>query len=497
MQNVLQYLRVAVSPRDGGELTDGQLLRNFVEHADEAAFETLLHRHGATVLGVCRRILGHQQDAEDAFQATFLVLARKAASIVSQETVGNWLYGVAYRTARKAKVASTRRRNREAQAAISQPQECQTHEVWQDLQPLLDQELHRLPAKYRSPIVLCDLEGKTRPEAARQLGWPEGTLSWRLASARSMLAKRLERHGVTLSAATLGLLIAQNASARASAQLIVSTSKAASFSSLGQAVAAGLTSADVAALTEGVLRTMFYLKLKIATAVCLTLAVLATGLGVVSYRALAAPANPTGEQVQAAERTGSNEENLVAAGGEREARKAPDVSGTISEISADGKVLTVKTSAGGRGGEEPKFTAVTLNDKTKVEFDSVGKELKRKFKVGDAVAVTLDGGPAGLVRVSSAPDVAGKITAVSANGKAITVETPAVGRTGEAKKFEIKITDKTYMVKTTTRGGEDIQSDRPEVGHSASVWLAEGSPDTAGALSIRKPSPPGKPGERR
>ncbi len=213
ISSVLRYLRVAVSAKDGGELTDGQLLQSFIDRGDEGAFETLVHRHGAAVLGVCRRVLCHQQDAEDAFQATFLVLARKAASIVSQETVGNWLYGVAYRTARKAKVANARRRNRETQAATMLRQEHKTNEVWLDLQPLLDRELHTLPAKYRSPIVLCDLEGKTRPEAARQLGWPEGTLSWRLASARSMLAKRLERRGVTLSAGALGLAIAQNASA--------------------------------------------------------------------------------------------------------------------------------------------------------------------------------------------------------------------------------------------------------------------------------------------
>ena len=172
--SVLRYLRLIVAPRDGGELTDGQLLQRFVDRGDEGAFETLVLRHGGTVLGACRRVLGHEQDAEDAFQATFLVLARKAASIGSRETVGNWLYGVAYRTARKAKVTNARRRNRETQAASMLRENHETKEVWSELQPLLDHELHRLPAKYRSPLVLCDLEGKTRSEAARQLGLARG-----------------------------------------------------------------------------------------------------------------------------------------------------------------------------------------------------------------------------------------------------------------------------------------------------------------------------------
>jgi RNA polymerase sigma factor (sigma-70 family) len=494
--SVLRYLRGAVSAKDGGALTDAQLLQSFVDHHDAEAFETLVRRHGPAVLGVCRRVLHQQQDAEDAFQATFLVLARKAASIVSQATVGNWLYGVAYRTARKAKVTNARRRNREAQAATMPQHEHNTDEVWHDLQPLLDQELHRLPAKYRSPIMLCDLEGKTRPEAARQLGWPEGTLSWRLASARTMLAKRLRRRGLALSAGSLALVLSQQASASLSAPLVLSTVKAATLSPLGQAVAAGLISVDVAALTEGVLRTMFYTKLKIAGAVCLAVAVMGAGVGVVSYGALAAPADraPATDQ---ADRDGQN--RVAAADGERggEPKNAADVSGRITAISADGKVLTVQTGGGGRG-EEPQFTEVKLTDKTKIEFNGVGKDLNRKLKVGDTVAVSLQGGSAGLVQATAAPDVAGKITAVSGDGKAFTVETSAGGRNGdEPKTVEIKITDKTQMLKAASRGGEEVQPEKPAVGHSASVWLVDGSKDTAAAVDIRKPSPLGERGERR
>ena len=152
---------------------------------DEAAFEALVRRHGPMVLGVCRRVLRNHHDAEDAFQATFLVLVRKAASIVPREMVANWLYGVAYRTALKARSMIARQRVRERQVTeMPEPEAAEPDDCWRDLQPLLDQELSRLPDKYRVPIVLCDLEGKTGKEAARQLGWPEGTVASRLARGR-------------------------------------------------------------------------------------------------------------------------------------------------------------------------------------------------------------------------------------------------------------------------------------------------------------------------
>jgi len=339
--------------------------------------------------------------------------------------------------------------------------------------------------------VLCDLEGKTRPEAARQLGWPEGTLSWRLASARTMLAKRLTRRGLALSAGSLALVLSQKASASLPAPLVLSTVKAATYSASGQAVAAGLISADVAALTEGVLRTMFFTNLKIAVAVCLVLAVMATGVAVASYGALTVPA----DRVQATNPADQEAPKLVALAEGRdagEAKKPADVSGRITAISADGKVLTVQTGGDGRG-EAPQLTEVKLTDKTKVEFNGVGKDLNRKLKVGDSVAVSLQDGSAGLIQATAAPDIAGKITAVSADGKAFTVETSGGGRNAEEpNKFEIKITDQTQIVKPVSRDGEVAQPDKPEVGHSASVWLVEGSKDTAAALHVRKPSPPGE-----
>src|SRR5262249_42961899 len=156
-------LRRAALLRDGGGMTDGQLLECFLTRRDEAAFAALVRRHGPMVLGVCRRMLHNPHDAEDAFQATFPVLGRKAATIARRELLGNWLYGVAYRTALDARAAAARRRVREKQVSeMPEPEASASEDVWRDLRPLLDEELSRLPDKYRVPVVLCDLEGRTR-----------------------------------------------------------------------------------------------------------------------------------------------------------------------------------------------------------------------------------------------------------------------------------------------------------------------------------------------
>jgi RNA polymerase sigma factor (sigma-70 family) len=285
MERWIHHLRRTALLSDGGGLSDGQLLQCFVLERQSAAFEALLRRHGSMVLGVCRRILRHAQDAEDAFQATWLVFVRKAHSISPPDMVANWLYGVAYRTALKAKAATARRWTKERQVKEMAPRDVESEGMWQDLQPLLDQELNRLPDKYRLPIVLCDLEGKTRKEAARQLGWPEGTLSGRLSRARVMLAKRISRRGVALSGGALAAALSQNvASAQLPSSLVVSTIKAATFIAAGHATAAaGMISAKVASLTEGVLKTMLLTKLKIVTAVLLGGIVLGTGITKAGY----------------------------------------------------------------------------------------------------------------------------------------------------------------------------------------------------------------------
>src|SRR5437870_3678780 len=167
LNSVIEHLRRA-GLRDTAGLGDGELLGRFVERRDEAALATLIRRHGPMVWGVCRRLLGHH-DAEDAFQATFLVLVRKAASVVPRELVGNFLYGVAHQTALQARRTVARRRAREVQVTVMPDTEAAQQDQWRDVQPLLDQELIRLPDIYRTVLVLCDLEGRTRKEVARQL----------------------------------------------------------------------------------------------------------------------------------------------------------------------------------------------------------------------------------------------------------------------------------------------------------------------------------------
>jgi RNA polymerase sigma factor (sigma-70 family) len=301
LSRVIEEFRQATLARDGAGKTDGQLLEAFVSRQDEAAFTALVHLHGPMVLGVCRRLLGNVHDSEEAFQATFLVLARKAASIRPREMVGNWLYGVASRTALGARAANARRRSRERQVDRMPEPQTDPEDLWLELQPLLDQELSRLPDRYRVPVVLCELEGRTRRDVARQLAIPEGTLSSRLATARKLLAGRLSRRGLTLSGGLLGAVLSENVASAVPASLVTSTVKGATLVAAGETGAAGLVSARVAALAKGVIQGMFVSKLKIATVVLLTLALGGTGAVVLTHKALA---GNTGDEKVARPRDG-------------------------------------------------------------------------------------------------------------------------------------------------------------------------------------------------
>jgi RNA polymerase sigma factor (sigma-70 family) len=274
---VLRHLHRTVLGDDAAGRSDAQLLGCFVAQRDEAAFELLVRRHGPMVLGVCRRILGDPHDAEDAFQATFLVLVRKAGSVSPPDMLPNWLYGVAYRTAIKARALAARRRAREKQVVSLPEPPPPRAEPWADLRPLLDRELNALPDKYRAPIVLCGLEGKSHQEAARQLGWPVGTVSGRLSRARALLAKRLTRRGVALSAATAGAVAASAAPAAVPVPLVAATVRAAGLFAAGPAAA---IPAPITALTEGVIRSMFLAKLTRLSALLLFVVTLTAGAGV-------------------------------------------------------------------------------------------------------------------------------------------------------------------------------------------------------------------------
>src|SRR5438132_8146916 len=243
----VRHLRTLLGAPAVAEPTDSELLEEFVRHRAETAFETLVRRHGPMVQRLAQRLASDSHDAEDIFQATFLLLARKAASLSWRESVAGWLYEVAYRTAMNTRANAARRRRHERQAAVMQRAEPISEADRQELRNVLDAELLRLPEKYRTPLVLCYLEGKTNEEAARQLHWPAGTVKGRLARGRDMLRNRLARRGLAPAMTALAALMAENtASATLPAPLVLATVRAAVSFTAGQGVPAG-----VAALVRG------------------------------------------------------------------------------------------------------------------------------------------------------------------------------------------------------------------------------------------------------
>ncbi len=284
---LIRHIRRLATAKGLPQFSDRELLRRFTVERDEAAFATLVKRHGSMVLQVGMRVLQNRHDAEDIFQATFLVLTRKAASLRWHESVGNWLYQAAYRIARKMKVSASRRVLKESRAAERPVIEDQDNLSWREVEVLLDEELQRLPVKYRVPLVFCYLEGATRDEAAQQLGWSLSTLKRRLERGRELLRVRLIRRGLTFSAALFAPMLTQTtAKAALAPELIQATVRTALQLAAGLPVA-GLVSGPVAALVEGGLKSMLVTKLKMATAVLLAGGLVA-GAGALARQVLAA-----------------------------------------------------------------------------------------------------------------------------------------------------------------------------------------------------------------
>lgn len=254
-------LQVVLRPPD--EATDRDLLAAFVADRDEEAFAELVRRHGSMVLGVCRRVTGNSHDAEDAFQAAFLVLARRAGQVGQPERLGNWLYGVAVRTALEAR-AARRRIKEQAVSAVPEPAAPTPPEDTTELRRVIDEELAQLPDKYRAAVVLCELEGLSRKDAAVRLKIPEGTLSSRLAHARRWLADRLTRRGLAAPAAGIAAVFTGEAGTALSPNLVQLTARAAARFAAGGVVPA-VVSSQVATLTDGVLKIMFVNRLRLLT----------------------------------------------------------------------------------------------------------------------------------------------------------------------------------------------------------------------------------------
>jgi|GEM_PF-1346645 len=286
-------------------LSEGQLLERFLVEKDQTAFEAIVLRHGAMVLGVCRRILHDPHDVDDAFQATFLVLVEKARSIRNREVLGIWLHGVARRVAVRAKVNARRRRTRERpgieEAAVEGKGLNHTND--QELRSMIDKELDCLPYRYRAPLVLCDLEGQTYEQAAAQLRCPVGTVKSRLARGRERLRTRLIRQGLAPSAGLIVSILSGESASAVPLALKSLTIGAAAQCAAGQAAAAGLVSAEVAALTKEVIRSTGAFQLKIMAGAILAIGLTTAGAGAFLHQSPAPPdrterarfASPTGQ----------------------------------------------------------------------------------------------------------------------------------------------------------------------------------------------------------
>jgi RNA polymerase sigma factor (sigma-70 family) len=278
LRQVVRHLRRAAGAATAAASEDRQLLEQFLSRHDEAAFALLVRRHGPMVLGVCRRLLGDPNDADDAFQAVFLVLIRKAHALGNRDLLANWLYGVAYRTALKARARRARRHVRERSAADPPDTASATPSAAAgDLREVLDEEVRRLPTNYRLPVVLCHLQGATLAEAAQQLGWPAGTVSGRLARARALLRTRLVRRGVVPATAAAEVVLTQQAPAAVPVSLAQATIRGALVLAAGPGRAGAELSAPVAALMKGVLDAMLLSKVKMVALVLLTVGAVGAG----------------------------------------------------------------------------------------------------------------------------------------------------------------------------------------------------------------------------
>lgn len=292
---ILSHVRRMLEMRQAQRLEDVRLLELFLERRDEEAFAEMVRRHGPLVLGVCRRVLRDPHDADDVFQATFFVFARKADSIRKHASLSSWLYGVAYRLSLKCRAGARRRHERE------QPFLDHERETGDDVSRLerlavLDEELQRLPERQRAPLLLCYAEGKSQDEAARELGWSRGTLKRRLERGRDILRDRLTRRGLALSAA--GLTQADLLAA-VPATLTATTAKLAALMTAPEAIAATAVSAQAALLAKGMMQSMFLGKVKTASALVLMLGLLGIGTGVVARQTFTQPAAPERRQAEA------------------------------------------------------------------------------------------------------------------------------------------------------------------------------------------------------
>lgn len=263
------------APKPSVAEDDAELLRRFVSDHSEEAFEALMCRHGPMVMGVCRRVLKRCQDAEDAYQATFLLLVQKSASIHRPEQLASWLFGVAFRIASRVRARAAKQGSHLMEPADTFIEDSTLEVAGRELHSVLDEELHALPEKHRLPLILCILEGKSHLEAARQLGWPSGSMSARVAQAREKLRRRLTRRGLALSATLFALLLTRKATAAVVSPAIVEqTTRAAMLSIAGKARLAEVVSPSVIELLDQMNQRMLVARMKRLAAQSLVVVIL-------------------------------------------------------------------------------------------------------------------------------------------------------------------------------------------------------------------------------
>jgi RNA polymerase sigma factor (sigma-70 family) len=287
LSDFLHRLTRGMSAGALAEQSDRQLVEQFLAAPGEAAFEAIVRRHGPMVYRVCWRVLRHEHDVEDAFQATFLVLARQCHTVRKRDSLASWLHGVAHRVALKARARAAARRRHERRTPPAGPPDAAT---WGEVRTVLDAEIAALPQKWRLPVVLCYLEGHTQEEAADQLGWGKNTLRRRLEEARAALGRRLDRRGVWPAAVASTLLSDCVAPAALPPRLVSSTVEAVAR----PAAATTAVSAEVAALAEGVLTPVTLTTFRTALAILLAVSsiVMAAGLPVSRATPILPPAPP-------------------------------------------------------------------------------------------------------------------------------------------------------------------------------------------------------------
>lgn len=459
MNNVLRYLRNLVAIEDSRRLDDRELLSRFVERRSESAFAAIVERHGPMVFAAARRVLRCEQDAEDVLQATFLVLARKATAIRRGESVRAWLYGTAYRLALKVRGKVNRREAVEKNARTGKVASPLDRLTVAELGPILDEELARLPEKYRLVILHCCLDGKSRDEAARELGWKEGAVKICLERGRALLRKNLARRGIALSSVLITAHLASvGASAALPVRVTVTTVDAALKFAAGESVS-GFVSAAVPALANQALRGFAVAKVKLACAGILLCGSLGLGVAWHGSQELAAEmpmAGPIHVPNVAAKPVPNPASSEASETGETVALEKPKVGATFAAIlrGVDHEKATVTLR------NEEQNTNYVLQAACQVLIDgkpAVARDLKAGWRVEAELA---DDGKAIRALHAKGPLVKAKVHALNADTGTITL---LLGDAGKTQTFTLANAKSLASLTVDSSGEFQLSVDRAKV----------------------------------